>query len=162
MNISKRLLSVLALAAIVPLVLFAQMRLDGTPGLSIAAGTAVLRGLAVRVQGSGAGAAQLTSAQTTPPTCSASCGTTPGVVGTDTFMRVTMGATGVPASPFTVSFNGTWAAAPSCVVTPGLGTMVVGKIAIAAPTTTTTIIVTTNGTAPANADVYFIQCGGVQ
>lgn len=116
----------------------------------------------VLFQGTGTGATQMSATQTTVPTCSASCGTSPAVVGTDTFMKVTMGASGVPASPFTVTFNGTWAAAPACTVTSGLATMVVGKMAIAAPTTTTTVIITTNGTAPGNSDVYFIHCGGVQ
>lgn len=114
------------------------------------------------VSGSGANAVQLSTSQTTPPTCSTNCGTSPTVVGTDTFMKVTMGATGAPASGFVVTFNGTWAAAPPCIVQSGLSTMVVGKMPIAVQTAPTTITVTTNGTAPGNADVYYVQCGGVQ
>lgn len=100
--------------------------------------------------------------QATPPTCSASCGTSPSVAGSDSAMIVTMGATGTPASPFTVSFNTTWAAAPSCIVQNALSTMVVGKMPIAVQTSTTAITITTNGTAPATSDKYQIQCIGVQ
>jgi hypothetical protein len=116
----------------------------------------------ILLTGTGTGPSEVAVSQTTKPTCSASCGTSPSVVGSDTAMIVTMGSTGTPASPFTVTFNGTWAAAPSCVVTSALGTMAVGKIAIAAPTTTTTVIITTNGVAPATGDKYAIHCIGVQ
>ncbi len=94
------------------------------------------------------------------PTCSTNCGTSPSVSGSDSAMVVTMGS-GSPASGWVVTFNGTWAAAPSCTVTSAKTGMVVGKLAIAAVTTTTTITVTTNGTAPAAADVYAVQCFGV-
>lgn len=114
----------------------------------------------VLLTGSG-GAMQLSTAQTTVPTCTTNCGTSPSIVGTDTAMRVTMGATGVPASAWVVQFNGTWPAAPVCHVTAALASMVVGKQAIAVVVTTTTITVTTNGTAPANADQYQIICMGV-
>lgn len=110
--------------------------------------------------GSG-GAMQLSFAQTTVPTCSTNCGTSPSVVGSDTSMVVTMGASGAPASGWIVTFNGTWPAAPSCLVQSGLSTMVVGKMPIAVQTSTTTLTVTTNGTAPGNSDKYNVQCTGV-
>lgn len=103
---------------------------------------------------------QIMTLQTTAPTCSASCGTSPSVVGSDTAGTVTMGASGVPASPFTITFNGTWANAPACTVQSALATMVVGKMPIAVATTTTTIQVTTNGTAPATSDKYQFICVG--
>lgn len=105
---------------------------------------------------------QVRTAQATVPTCSANCGTSPSVAGTDTAGIVTMGASGAPASGWVVTFNGTWAAAPSCVVQSALGSMVVGKMPIAVATTTTTLTVTTNGTAPANSDKYAYHCIGVQ
>lgn len=114
------------------------------------------------IQGTGAGATQFATTQTTAPTCSTNCGTSPSVTGTDTFMTVTMGASGSPASGWVVTFNGTWGAAPACVVMPALAGMVVGKTAIVVATTTTTITVTTNGTAPATSDKYHIHCGGTQ
>lgn len=100
--------------------------------------------------------------QATPPTCSASCGTSPTVVGSDTAMIVTMGSSGVPASPFTVTFNGTWAATPSCIAIASKTGMVAGKAPILAVASTTTVIVTTNGTAPSTTDTYAIHCIGVQ
>jgi hypothetical protein len=96
------------------------------------------------------------------PTCSSNCGTSPSVTGSDTAGLVTMGATGVPASGWVVTFNGTWAAAPSCTVASALAGMVVGKMPIVVATTTTTMTVTTNGTAPANSDLYRYHCLGVQ
>lgn len=118
-----------------------------------AAGGAVLTGTGAPMQ--------LSTVQTTAPTCTTNCGTSPSVAGTDTAMRVTMGASGVPASAWVVTFNGTWGAAPVCNVQSALATMVVGKMAIAVVTTTTTITVTTNGTAPATSDQYQIICMGV-
>lgn len=116
-------------------------------------GGAVFTGVAV--------AMQISYTQTTVPTCSSNCGTSPTVVGSDSAMRVTMGATGVPASGWVVTFNGTWPSAPVCIVQSALTTMVVGKMPIAVQTSTTTITVTTNGTAPATSDQYEIQCNGV-
>lgn len=109
----------------------------------------------------GASANQIRMAQTTVPTCSSNCGTSPSVAGTDTAGVVTMGASGVPASAWVVTFNGTWATAPSCIVQPALATMVVGKMPIAVVTSTTTMTVTTNGTAPATSDKYQYVCIGV-
>lgn len=105
---------------------------------------------------------QISTAQQTVPTCSASCGTSPSVAGSDTAMTVTMGASGVPASPFTITFNGTWAAAPACVVSMALAGMVVGKLPLTVATTTTTISIVTNGTAPATSDKYHVHCLGIQ
>lgn len=104
---------------------------------------------------------QLRMAQTTPPTCSSNCGTSPAVVGTDTAMTVTMGATGTPTSAFVITFNGAWASVPSCVAQMALSGMAVGKLPIVASPTTTTLTITTNGTAPANSDKYAVHCLGV-
>lgn len=100
----------------------------------------------------------LGSAQSTPPTCSASCGTSPSVTGSDTTMTVTMGATGVPASPFTVTFNHTWASAPACIALAAKTGMVAAKAPILAVSGTGSVVITTNGTAPANGDVYAVHC----
>lgn len=116
----------------------------------------------VLLQGTGSGATQLAATQTTPPTCTSNCGTSPAIVGTDSSMIVTMGATGSPASGFVITFNGTWAAIPSCVAQSALSGMVVGKMPIVASPTTTTLTITTNGTAPANSDKYAVHCIGVQ
>lgn len=103
---------------------------------------------------------QVRTAQATAPTCTTNCGT-PGNVctGTDTAMICTMGTT--PASGVLITFNGTWAAAPSCVVQMALAGMVVGKQVLTAATTTTTITLVTNGTAPVAGDKYAIICVGV-
>lgn len=104
---------------------------------------------------------QLSITQNAVPTCSSNCGTSPAIVGSDTSMTITMGSSGVPASGWVVTFNGTWAAAPSCIAQSALSTMVVGKMPIAVQTTTTTATVTTNGTAPATSDKYFMHCIGI-
>lgn len=104
---------------------------------------------------------QLRTAQTTPPTCSSNCGTSPSVVGTDTAMIVTMGATGTPTSAFVITFAGTWAAFPSCHAQMSKSGMVVGKLPIVASPTTTTLTITTNGTNPSTADKYAVICIGV-
>ncbi len=98
------------------------------------------------------------TAQTTAPTCTSNCGTSPSITGTDNAMTVTMGATGVPASGWVVTFNGTWSSAPACSIQMGKAGMVVGKQVLTAVTTATTITAVTNGTAPATADVYNIVC----
>lgn len=115
----------------------------------------------VLLQGTGTGATQVAATQTTPPTCTTNCGTSPSIAGTDTAGVVSMGASGVPASGWVVTFNATWAAAPSCVVQSALTTMVVGKQPIAVQTSTTTMTVTTNGTAPSTSDKYAFVCFGV-
>ena len=112
---------------------------------------------------SGATANELLLTQTTAPTCTSNCGTSPSVVGTDSAGRVTMGATGSPASGWVVTFNGTWpgSTAPACTVQSALTGMAVGKMPIVVVTTTTTMTVTTNGTAPANSDQYQYICIGL-
>lgn len=99
--------------------------------------------------------------QTTPPTCSTNCGTSPSVAGDDTDMVVTMGASGSPASGWVVTFTQAWPAAPACVVQMALTGMVIGKMVLTAVTTTTTVTMVTNGTAPANSDKYAVICRGV-
>ncbi len=117
----------------------------------------------VLLQGSGSNATQVASTQTTPPSCSSNCGTSvPTQVGTDSDMIITMGSGGSPASGFVVTFNGTWAAAPSCVGSMAKTGMVVGKIPLTIVTTQTTMTVVTNGTAPSTSDVYAFICRGVQ
>lgn len=105
---------------------------------------------------------QIRTAQTTPPTCLVGCGSTPTMAGTDTALVVTMGATGSPTSPFVITFNGTWAALPSCHGQMMKAGMVVGKLPIVASPTVTTLTITTNGTTPTNGDIYAVHCLGVQ
>lgn len=137
---------------------------DTSPTFTTSAISPLFRSTAAKVlvQGTGTGATQLSATQTTAPTCTTNCGTSPSVAGTDTAGIVTMGGTGSPASGWVVTFNGTWASAPACLVQSALSTMVVGKMPIAVVTTTTTITVTTNGTAPANSDKYQYICVGTQ
>lgn len=137
---------------------------SSTTAPSGTADTSLSRGAAGAVKFTATGTnvpLQLRGTQGTAPTCSTNCGTSPSVVGTDTAGIVTMGASGVPASGWVVTFNGTWAAAPSCSVVSALAGMVVGKMPIVVATTTTTITVTTNGTAPSTSDKYAFQCFGV-
>jgi hypothetical protein len=94
------------------------------------------------------------------PTCSSNCGTSPTITGTDNSGTITMGATGVPASGFVVTFGSTWPSAPACQAQSGLTSMVVGKMPIAVQSTTTTLTITTNGTAPSNSDKYTYTCFG--
>jgi len=106
------------------------------------------------------GAAQISTAQTTAPTCTTNCGTPGNVcVGTDTSMICTMGTT--PASGFVVAFNGTWPAAPSCIAQAALTGMATGKKPLTVVTTTGQITVVTDGTAPVAGDKYAIHCLGV-
>lgn len=116
----------------------------------------------VLLQPSGTAASQLAAAQTTVPTCSTNCGTSPSVSGSDTAGIVTMGSSGSPASGWVVTFNGTWTSAPACVVQSSRTGMVAGKAPIVVATSTTTFTVTTNGTAPGTADTYAYHCIGVQ
>lgn len=108
----------------------------------------------------GTAATQIGSSQATDPTCTANCGTSPSVTGSDSDFRVTMGASGSPASGWVITFNGTWDVAPVCSVSMGLAGMVVGKLPLTVETTTTTMTVVTNGTAPANGDIYGVSCRG--
>jgi hypothetical protein len=137
--------------------------LDTSPQFTTSAISPLFRSTVAKVlfQGTGTGATQLAATQTTAPTCTTNCGTgSPTVAGTDTWMTVTLGNS--PASGFVINFNGTWAAAPSCICHMATAGMVVGKQPLTIATTTTTITVVTNGTAPASGDKYHIHCGGTQ
>ena len=121
-------------------------------------------GTADRFSGAGA-ATQITATQTTVPTCTAAnnCGTGNGTFSTgssDTAGSVTLGTT--PASGFIITFNGTWTAAPTCVVWMNKAGMAAGKSVLTSVTTTTTITVVTNGVAPATGDIYAYHCIGIQ
>lgn len=137
---------------------------DTSPTFTTSAIAPLFRSTAAKVllQGTGTGPTQIASTQTTVPTCSSNCGTSPSIVGSDSDMLVTMGATGSPASGWVVSFNGTWAAAPSCAVQMAKAGMVVGKQVLTAVASTTIMTAVTNGTAPGNADVYAVICRGIQ
>lgn len=102
------------------------------------------------------GAMQLSTVQTTAPTCTTNCGTSPSVAGTDTAMIVTLGTT--PASAFLITFNGTWPAAPACV---GSANTAGTTKAVTSVTTTTTTATVTTAAAPATGDKYSIICMGV-
>lgn len=134
---------------------------DATITLQLAPKSSSPNAGAVLVKNSGTGATAIRTAQTTAPTCTTNCGTSPSVAGTDSAGIVTMGSSGVPASGWVVTFNGTWSAVPACIVQSALATMVVGKMPIAVVATTTTLTVTTNGTAPATSDKYQYICIGV-
>jgi len=105
-----------------------------------------------------AASGSLTEQFTNNPTCATNCGTSPTLTGVDSSFTLTMGAAGSPASGFIVTFHGTWAAAPQCTVSMGLAGMAAGKLPLTVVTTTTTATVVTNGTAPANSDVYHFRC----
>ncbi len=110
-------------------------------------------------------ATQFAVTQTTVPTCTSAnnCGTGNGTFATgssDTAGSVTLGTT--PASGFIITFNGTWAAAPTCTVWMNKAGMAVGKTVLTAVTNTTTITVVTNGTAPSTGDIYAYHCIGIQ
>lgn len=109
----------------------------------------------------GTGPMQMRTAQTTPPTCTINCGTTVGVVGTDTDMIVTLGSGGSPASGFVVTFSAAWSAAPSCIGQMALTGMANTKLPIVVVSTTGGFTVTTNGAAPSNSDKYAFHCFGV-
>lgn len=95
------------------------------------------------------------------PTCATNCGTSPTVNGQDTSFQVVMGATGTPASGFVITFNSAWSSAPSCTINMGKAGMVVGKMPLTVVTTTSNITVVTNGTNPANGDIYQGHCIGM-
>jgi hypothetical protein len=73
-----------------------------------------------------------------------------------------MGASGGTSSPWVMTFNGTWASAPACIVTAYKSGMVAGKMPVTVTTTTTTMTVATNGTTQANGDQYAYICMGTQ
>jgi hypothetical protein len=104
------------------------------------------------------GAAQVSYAQTTVPTVTTNGGTSPACVGTDTAMTCTEGTSPPAAATFTVTFNGTWPAAPSCVAlrgTAGASPLVQNVV-----TTTTTVQVNLSANLVAS-EKYHIHCYGV-
>lgn len=103
---------------------------------------------------------QFIASQSTPPTCTSSCGTGSSITGSDTFMTLTMGSSGSPASGFVITFSGAWPAAPSCVGAMATAGMVVGKLPLTIVTTATTMTVVTNGTNPSTNNKYHFHCGG--
>lgn len=152
------------------------LQAGGGTGLLNITNSASTTGIGVNVAGDGklkfvsrfggAGAAtQITATQTTVPTCTAAnnCGTGNGTFATgssDVAGSVTLGTT--PASGFIITFNGTWTAAPTCVVWMNKAGMAAGKAPLTSVTTTTTITVVTNGVAPATGDIYAYHCIGLQ
>jgi hypothetical protein len=101
---------------------------------------------------------QLRLTQTTVPTVTTNGGTSPVCVGTDTAMRCTEGTSPPAAATFTVTFQGTWAAAPSCVAmrgTAGASPLVQNVV-----TTTTTVQVNLSANLVAS-EIYHIHCVGV-
>ena len=71
-------------------------------------------------------------------------------------MVVTLG-TGVPASPVTVTFNGTWATAPACQA--GNRTTAANNVTRVDSTTTTAVVYFAAG--PAASDLVALLCLGV-
>lgn len=134
-------------------------RFQASGGLSLGVSTDAGAG-SLLLGGFGGSSAKLITQQTTAPTCSASCGTSPSVVGSDVAGTITMGSSGTPASPFTMTFNAAWGQAPACTVHASKSGMVTGKKPILVITTTTTMAVTTDGTAPATTDTYNYICIG--
>ena len=92
------------------------------------------------------------------PLCTNNCGTSPSVVGTNSAMRITMGSTGTPRSPFLVLFNGTWNAAPSCIAQLDTATAT-GSVTVT--NTSATGFQVNTGTSPAQGVVYNVHCLGV-
>jgi hypothetical protein len=94
------------------------------------------------------------------PTCTNNCGTTPSITGNNSTMRVTMGATGTPATPFLVLFTTpAWTGIPACLAqidTPGTTAATVTR----ANATTTGVQINTVVNPPVGA-VYSIHCLGV-
>lgn len=99
---------------------------------------------------------RLRTAQATAPTCTTNCGTSPSISGSDTAMVVTLG-TGAPASPVTVTFNGTWATAPACQA--GNRTTAANNVTRVDSTTTTAVVYFAAG--PAASDLVAVLCLGV-
>jgi hypothetical protein len=97
--------------------------------------------------------------QATAPTCTTNCGTSPSVSGNDHAGIVTMGSTGSPSSPFTVTFNGTYSAAPACIAMRRSGTA--ANVVQVVSTTGTTMVVTV-ATGIATSDTFNYVCEAVQ
>jgi hypothetical protein len=118
---------------------------------------ATARTAGVLYTGSG-GAAQVSYAQTTVPTITTNPGTGGACVGTDTAMTCTEGTSPAAAATFTVTFNGTWPAAPSCMAIRGTAgsTPLVQNVV----TSTTTVQVNLSANLVAS-EKYHIHCFGV-
>lgn len=99
---------------------------------------------------------QVRIAQATAPTCTASCGTSPSVSGSDNSMIVTLG-TGAPANPITITFNGTWSTAPPCVA---VNRTTTANYVVLVPTTTTTAQVYF-AAGPSASDIISLICVGI-
>lgn len=125
---------------------------DGAFSVNTNAGTARFQ----TTSGAAAVGTQVRTAQATAPTCTTNCGTTPSVSGSDTAMVVTLG-TGAPASPVTVTFNGTWATAPACNA--ANRTTAANSVSRVDSTTTTAVIYFLGG--PAASDLVALTCLGV-
>ena len=95
--------------------------------------------------------------QATAPTVTAGSGSSPTVTGTDSAGIVFVG-TGSPSGAQTVTFNGTWEAAPACTVT--AITTAANYVTKAISTTTTLIFSTAAG--PSASDKYAYICVGTQ
>lgn len=102
---------------------------------------------------------QIRTAQATVPTITTNGGTSPVCVGTDTFMTCTEGTSPPVAATFTVTFNGTWAAAPPCIAI--RGTAGASPLVQSVVTTTTTAQVNLSANLVAS-EAYHIHCGGRQ
>lgn len=104
------------------------------------------------------GAMQMSVIQTTAPTVTVNGGTTPSCVGSDTAMVCTIGTAPPAAATFTITFNGTWTAVPSCIAmrgTTGATPLVQGVVA-----GTTTLVVNLSANLVAS-EKYNVQCMGV-
>lgn len=98
------------------------------------------------------------NASATVPQCTNNCGASATIVGTNAAMRVTMGSTGTPRSPFLVQFSGAWNAAPACIAQ--LDTASTASVNVTNSTTTGVQVNTVHG--PSQGSVYAIHCLGVQ
>ena len=125
---------------------------DGAFAVHNNAGTARFQ----TTSGAAAVGTQVRTAQATAPTCTTNCGTAPSISGSDTAMIVTLG-TGTPASPVTVTFNGTWSTAPACQA--ANRTTAASSVARVDTTTTTAVIYFL--AAPAASDLVAVTCLGV-
>jgi len=102
---------------------------------------------------------QIATAQAAVPTITTNGATSPACVGSDTFMTCTEGTSPPAAATFTVTFNGTWAAAPSCIAV--RGTTGASPLVQNVVTTTTTVQVNLSANLVAS-EKFHIHCGGIQ
>lgn len=95
------------------------------------------------------------NATASTPQCTNNCGTSATVVGTNASMRVTMGSTGTPRSPFLVLFSGAWNSKPACIAQ--LDTATTTTVSVTNSTTTGVSVNTVIG--PSQGGVFSILCG---